>query len=228
MPAAQDRPLARAAASSARCCPPLTSARRERARAPRRLEQSWDAFCARADPRRVAGIAGAEALWVLGLVLVTSPRPGCFPCLTSTPTSAHTDLSQELEKRACPAPDLVGPATPPPLFPPCTVKGRYHPLKGAQEEGEWPHHRTFTQNRRHRNYPDENNRRKLRRDIGKCGKNDYKSRTFLQASFSKPRVIISRRLWNQFGRLRPSVCLCVLEREIGKDRRQKNLIVHHM
>lgn len=40
--------------------PPPTSARRERARAPRRPDSSRDALCARADRRRVTGSAGAE------------------------------------------------------------------------------------------------------------------------------------------------------------------------
>lgn len=108
MPAAQDRPLARAAASSASLSPPRTSAPRERARAPRRPEQSWEALCARVDPRRVTRIARAEMVLIFSQALTGSSGPRYCPCLTPTPTSARTHTHPRFHKNWKSRPTLRG------------------------------------------------------------------------------------------------------------------------
>nr|XP_012646293.1 uncharacterized protein LOC105885681 [Microcebus murinus] len=77
---------------------------------------------------------GGGTLQIFQLLPLTHTRLCCCVCLTpALPPSAHTPwLSQELEERALP---LRSPAM-----------GPYHPLKGAREEGQRPHHGAMTQN----------------------------------------------------------------------------------
>ena len=135
VPAAQDRPLARAAAPAARRSPPRTLARGERARTSRRPERSRDALCARVDPCRVSGNAGSETALGLPLLLLATAGSPCRPCLTPTHhLRAHTRAGFHNNWKS-------GPGLRRGLGGTChstSRMGRYHPLKGARKKGNGP------------------------------------------------------------------------------------------